>query len=142
MAMTYKIHFQNHQKTMIAPEGMTILEAAEKAGVEIPYSCRKGDCGTCLIKKVSGKVNFLDGSVLPNNGVHGDNILACISQPKSDIVCETSLHETEYEATVIKTIAQTHDTQSFRLWVPNTEFFNFQPGQFVTVGQKIDNKTN
>jgi len=121
---------------------MTILEASEKAGLEIPYSCRKGDCGTCMIKKVSGEVSFIEGVVLPNDGSHGDNILACISEPKSDLVCETSLHETEYKATVIQTISQTQDTQSFHLRVSNPDLFNFQPGQFVTVGQKIENKTN
>lgn len=140
--MTYTIEFQNLKKKMVVAEGVTVLEASEKAGVDIPYSCRKGDCGTCEIKKVSGEVSCVEGSTSSNFGKHAENILACISEPKSDLVCELSTHETEFEATVIQTISQTHDTQSFHLRVPHPEFYNFQPGQFVAVGQKIENKTH
>lgn len=127
---------------MIAPEGMTILEASEKAGVDIPYSCRKGDCGSCAIKKVSGEVSYINEAVLPNDGGRDNIILACVSKPESDLVCETAPRETEYEATVIQAISQTHDVQSFHLLTSNPDFHDFQPGQFVTVGLKIDNKMN
>lgn len=34
----------------------TILEAAETAGVEIPYSCRVGECGVCVTRLLQGEV--------------------------------------------------------------------------------------
>jgi NAD(P)H-flavin reductase/ferredoxin len=45
----------------------TVLEAAEAAGWELPYSCRRGACNTCLGKVVSGDVDAppaQDGQVL------------------------------------------------------------------------------
>ena len=36
----------------------TVLEAAEGAGVEIPYSCRIGECGVCVTKLQQGSVTM------------------------------------------------------------------------------------
>lgn len=36
----------------------TILEAAETAGVEIPYSCRVGECGVCVTRLLEGEVTM------------------------------------------------------------------------------------
>ena len=36
----------------------TILEAAETAGVEIPYSCRVGECGVCVTRLLQGEVSM------------------------------------------------------------------------------------
>ncbi len=34
----------------------TVLDAAARAGIELPFSCRAGVCSTCRTKVVSGKV--------------------------------------------------------------------------------------
>jgi ferredoxin len=39
----------------VAP-GETVLEAALRADVELPYSCRSGTCRTCLSRVVSGRI--------------------------------------------------------------------------------------
>ncbi len=63
----------------------SLLEAAQRAGLEIPYSCRRGVCITC-----KGKV--LDGSVAEGSSIHsaaGDasfDTLFCSARPRSDLV--------------------------------------------------------
>ncbi len=37
-------------------EGETVLDAAIRQGVDIPYSCRSGTCRTCLSKVLSGRI--------------------------------------------------------------------------------------
>lgn len=55
----------------------TVLEAAEGAGVEIPYSCRVGECGVCVTKLVQGTVTMaVEKGLDPTDKAQG-YILAC-----------------------------------------------------------------
>ena len=38
------------------PSKATLLETVEDAGIDAPFSCRTGNCGTCLVKILNGKV--------------------------------------------------------------------------------------
>jgi CDP-4-dehydro-6-deoxyglucose reductase len=38
--------------------GETILDAAENAGFNLPYGCRRGMCGTCVARVCAGEVNM------------------------------------------------------------------------------------
>jgi len=60
----------------------TILDAAERAGFAIPYSCRKGVCNTCEGELIAGEVTQ------PGKGaVRGtsDAVLMCRAKPRSDL---------------------------------------------------------
>lgn len=60
----------------------TVLDAAERAGYTIPYSCRKGVCSTCEGKLISGDVTVRGqgGQRGPAEGVH-----LCQARPHTDI---------------------------------------------------------
>jgi 3-phenylpropionate/trans-cinnamate dioxygenase ferredoxin reductase subunit len=57
----------NHQITIdghsfLAPRGQLLLDAALGNGIELPYDCRAGHCGTCCVRLVSGEVRGGAGS--------------------------------------------------------------------------------
>ncbi|MEO0836960.1 MAG: ferredoxin--nitrite reductase [Cyanobacteria bacterium J06642_3] len=55
---TTKVFFANSWKESTCAENDYILDAADKASVEIENSCRAGTCGTCTAKVLKGEVTY------------------------------------------------------------------------------------
>jgi NAD(P)H-flavin reductase/ferredoxin len=47
-----------------AQHGETLLDAARGSGIDLPYDCRAGHCGTCCVRLVSGDVSGGAGAEL------------------------------------------------------------------------------
>jgi ferredoxin-NADP reductase/fatty acid desaturase len=60
-----------------ADAGETVLNAALRAGFEVPYSCTGGACGTCRAKLVQGQVDMDVRYALTEDDVAADRILTC-----------------------------------------------------------------
>jgi len=54
--MTHLIRIAASGQEFECAEGQTILDAALRAGIQMPYSCRKGVCGNCAGGVASGEV--------------------------------------------------------------------------------------
>lgn len=79
MARSHQITINGN--TFPARHGQLLLDAALSNGVELPYDCRAGHCGTCCVRLLSGDVRGGQGS---EPGV----IHACQSRIIGDVVIE------------------------------------------------------
>jgi ring-1,2-phenylacetyl-CoA epoxidase subunit PaaE len=61
--------------------GQSVIEAAESAGLELPYSCRGGMCCTCRAKLVDGKVEMAVNYSLEPWELAAGYVLTCQSRP-------------------------------------------------------------
>lgn len=64
-------------------DGSTVLEAAEQAGLELPYSCRAGVCSTCRTRVVRGAVTMMTNYALEPWEVEAGYVLCCQALPAS-----------------------------------------------------------
>ncbi len=62
----------------------TVLQAAGKSGLELPFSCAGGMCATCRCKVVEGEANMDRNFSLDTWEVEAGFVLACQSRPKSE----------------------------------------------------------
>lgn len=76
-------------KEIAGNSGESILDIVERAGVELPSSCRGGNCGTCKQQLLEGNVEY--DSELPALSVNERQqgiILACSARPVGKVVID------------------------------------------------------
>jgi ring-1,2-phenylacetyl-CoA epoxidase subunit PaaE len=75
------------QREIAFTEGQpSILDAASAAGLEVPFSCTSGVCGTCRAKLVEGEVRMERNFALDKNEVAAGFVLTCQAHPLTERV--------------------------------------------------------
>ena len=128
--------------TVIARKGETILEAALHQGLNLPYQCREGVCGTCKGKILRGTVDYgtYQNGVLTEAEKAEGKALFCCAKPLPDLDIEC--HEVnELGRFPIKTMnvrvqkmeRAAPDVMLLELSPEGDEHMNFIAGQYIAV---------
>jgi ring-1,2-phenylacetyl-CoA epoxidase subunit PaaE len=64
----------------------SILDCASAAGLEVPFSCTSGVCGTCRAKLIEGRVRMERNFALDKAEVAAGFVLACQAHPLTERV--------------------------------------------------------
>ena len=124
------------------PEDDTVLRAALRSGLGMPYECNVGSCGNCRFELIEGAVESLypDAPGLQERDKQRNRHLGCQSRPLGDLKIKVPMRE-DYTARIKPVRAHgelvaiedvTHDIREFRfrLDAPNP----FLPGQYGLIG--------
>ncbi len=127
----------------------SVLDAAQRAGFELPFSCRKGVCGTCKGKVVAGEVRAYAGDALTSAERDAGEVLYCNTRPRSDLeIAPRSIAKADpfarktLTARVFRMAKMADDVMLVHLRYPAGQRVRFKAGQYVSIimdnGEKRD----
>lgn len=79
------IEFTKSGKTCGLSARHTLLETAEINGIDIPYSCRQGQCGTCATRLLGGEIKMDSEDGLDPALKAQGYVLTCVARAEGDI---------------------------------------------------------
>jgi CDP-4-dehydro-6-deoxyglucose reductase len=138
--MTFQVLVNPSGRQFSCDAGESILAAAIRAGVGLPYGCKNGACGSCKGKLVSGQAEL---------GTHQERALSaaereagqtlfCCAMPQSDVVIEArevlgvgDFPIKKLPSRVAKLDRLTGDVMVLSLQLPATERMQFKAGQYI-----------
>lgn len=138
--MNYKIDIEGSDVTFDCAAGQSVLDAALRAGIELPYSCRKGACGNCAGGIASGEVQSCAAAPLSNETCLPGQVLYCGCTPASDLrIAPVSWKRFDpaarktFTAKVYSNELAAPDVSVLRLRLPAGQRAKFQAGQYLQV---------
>ena len=138
--MTFNVSVQPSRRTFTAEANETLLAAAIRQGIGLPYGCKDGACGSCKCKKLEGSVKHgtYQAKALSAEEEASGFILSCCAVAQSDVVIE-SRQVTDESAYPIKKMPVrvaslsrlVPDVMALRLQLPASDVFKYHAGQYV-----------
>ena len=78
---TVTIRIDRRKVSVPLVPGETLLESARRAGLDPPFSCEAGNCGTCMAKLEEGHATMRVNDALDDDEVADGYILTCQGVP-------------------------------------------------------------
>ena len=79
------VTFERSGKTVVADAATSLMEAGEKAGVQMPFGCRMGICQSCVVGLLEGHARDLRTG---EEREPGSRVQTCVSAAAGDCVLD------------------------------------------------------
>lgn len=136
----FHITIEPSGRSFSVPAGDTILATGIAQGINLPYGCKDGACGSCKCKKISGTVHHgaHQSKALSDAEEAQGFVLTCCASPLSDVVLE-SRQVTREGALAIKKMPTrvtslqkvSGDVMVLKLQMPANDVFVYHAGQYI-----------
>ncbi len=123
-------------------EGESVLNAALRQGVMLPYSCKNGTCGSCKGQLESGEVHypFHPPMALSREEIGEGKALLCQAEPTGNLVIRAREIEAVRDIQVRKLPARVTektllapDVIRIKIKLPNAQRLQFLAGQYLEI---------
>ena len=140
--MSYQIDVQPGGQHFVAEADETILEAALRQGLTMPYGCRDGACGACKGKVLAGTVDHgkAQAHALKDEEKAAGLTLFCCAKPQGNVSIEcrqmgsaTDIPVKTLPARVEKLERLAPDVIELHLRLPASERLQFLAGHYIDI---------
>ncbi|AQA20965.1 3-ketosteroid-9-alpha-hydroxylase reductase subunit [Rhodococcus sp. MTM3W5.2] len=83
-AATVEVQLDGETHTMSWPRKQTLVDIMLSKGLDVPYSCQEGECGSCACTVLEGKVEMENSEILDPEDIAAGYILGCQARPVTD----------------------------------------------------------
>ena len=138
--MAFQIVVQPSGRSFTVEGDETLLSAGIQQGLNMPYGCKDGACGSCKCKKISGEVQLgtYQTKALSDEERAQGLVLTCCATALSDVVLE-SKQVTSADAFPMKKMPVriasmekvSSDVMRIFLQLPASEVMQYHAGQYV-----------
>ncbi len=80
---TFEVQLHKSGRILTVSKDQSILKALQDAGLDVPFSCAEGICGTCLTRVVAGQPDHWDSYLTPEEQEKGDCLMVCCSRSQT-----------------------------------------------------------
>ena len=138
--MTFKVTVQPSGRVFDCEGSDTVLTAALRAGIGLPYGCKNGACGSCKGKLLAGTVIHGAHQVkaLPAAEEEAGRALFCCARPQSDLTIQVrevvglgDFPVRKMPSRVSRMERVADDVMLIWLQLPATEKLQYRAGQYV-----------
>ncbi len=140
--MTFKVEITSSGHAFQVENGESVLDAALRQGLALPYGCRNGACRSCKGKIIQGEVHYPGGTpkALTPIDVTQGFALFCQARPKSELVIDVEEIAGAGDIVVrmlpCRVAAKrqlAHDVIQLELTLPQSQRLQFLAGQYVDI---------
>lgn len=79
----YAVELARTGRRVVVPAGRTLLQALGDAGIDVPYACQEGVCGSCEVTVLDGVPEHRDLVLSPEEKAAGRSMMVCCSGSRS-----------------------------------------------------------
>lgn len=84
----YRVTFLRAGVTIPVWDDEVVLDVARDCGLSVLFGCAFGECGTCKVRLVKGRVAPYGACAISDEEKAGGFLLLCRARPRSDLVIE------------------------------------------------------
>lgn len=83
-AATVEVELDGEVHTLAWPRAASLVDIMLADGIDVPYSCQAGECGSCMCTLVEGEVTMDNPELLAPEDIETGYILGCQAHPQTD----------------------------------------------------------